>query len=65
MRDFKNLEEIIELCKDEIANGEDVSATLDLEDLEDLRDLLNIFNSRKDKTYIYFVSYMYLDLKRK
>lgn len=41
MNEFKDLEEIIELCKEELdANDENVSATLDTTDLKALRDLL-------------------------
>ena len=40
MEEFKNLKEIIELCKEELENNdENVHATLDLEDLKELQEL--------------------------
>lgn len=42
MEEFKNLKEIIELCKDELENNdENVNATLDLIDLKELQNLIN------------------------
>jgi hypothetical protein len=42
MEEFKNLKEIIELCKDELENNdENVNATLDFEDLKELQNLIN------------------------
>ena len=41
-KDIKNLEEIIELCKEELNNNDkNVTATLDLIDLKELRNLIN------------------------
>lgn len=58
---YKNLEEIIELCNEELDNNNlDVHATLDSEDLKELRDLLREYKGTpKDKVYKYFVSYIY------
>ena len=61
MKEFKNLKEIIELCNEELDNNEDVSATLDLEDLKELRELLKAYYNISEKTYKYFVSYLYAD----
>ena len=42
MEEFKNLKEIIELCKDELENNdENVNTTLDLIDLKELQNLIN------------------------
>jgi hypothetical protein len=42
MKEYKNIKEIVELCKDEIENGEfEISATLDYEDLKELVELYN------------------------
>lgn len=42
MEEFKNLKEIIELCKEELENNdENTHATLDLVDLKELKNLIN------------------------
>lgn len=44
-KNIKNLEEIAELAKEEIANNdENISAVLDLEDLKSLKCLLDLYN---------------------
>lgn len=48
--DFKNLKEIIELCRLEIDEGnENVNATLDYEDLKELFYLLESYQQEKEK----------------
>ena len=48
MEEFKNLKEIIELCKEEIdKNDENVNATLDFEDLKELQNLINKYKEQE------------------
>lgn len=47
--DIKNIEEIIELCEEEINNNdENVSAILDLTDLKSLRNLIKEYKNLKE-----------------
>ena len=46
---IKNIEEILELCREELPYNEDISATLDCEDLESLECLYNLYNQEKEK----------------
>ena len=48
MEEFKNLKEIIELCKEELdKNDENVNATLDFEDLKELQNLINKYKEQE------------------
>ena len=48
MEEFKNLKEIIELCKEELENNhENVNATLDLIDLKELENLINKYKEQE------------------
>lgn len=48
--DIKNLEEIINLCKEEINNNDkNITATLDLEDLKSLENLLTRYKQLEEK----------------
>ena len=48
MEEFKNLKEIIELCKEELENNdENTHATLDLVDLKELENLINKYKEQK------------------
>lgn len=48
--DFKNLKEIIELCRLEIDEGDkNINATLDYEDLKELFYLLEFYQQEKEK----------------
>lgn len=58
MEEFKNLEEIIELCKEELENNdENVHATLDLEDLKELRNLINKYEELQKESFEDYKSY--------
>ena len=51
--DIKNLEEIINLCKEEINNNDkNITATLDLEDLNSLKNLLTGYKQIEEKLKI-------------
>ena len=48
--DIKNLEEIINLCKEEINNNDkNATATLDLEDLKSLKNVLDSYKQLEEK----------------
>ena len=48
--DIKNLEEIINLCKEEINNNDkNITATLDLEDLKSLENLLTRYKQLEEE----------------
>ena len=48
--DIKNLEEIINLCKEEINNNnKNATATLDLEDLKSLKNVLDSYKQLEEK----------------
>lgn len=50
MDKFKNLEDLINLSKEEIeGNNENITATLDLTDLRELKNLLDAYKKEKDK----------------
>ena len=54
MEEFKNLKEIIDLCQEELDNGINVNATLDLEDLKELQNLINKYKElQKERDGIY------------
>ena len=60
--DIKNLEEIINLCKEEINNNDkNITAILDLEDLKSLKNLLTRYNQleEENKTLKNFTSYIF------
>lgn len=46
---LKNIEEILELCREELPYNEDISATLDCEDLKSLECLYKIYQQEKEK----------------
>lgn len=47
--DYKNLNEIIELCTEEIENNdENIAATLDLDDLKSLKNILEYVKNTLD-----------------
>lgn len=46
---IKNIEEILELCREELPYNEDISATLDCEDLESLECLYKMYKQEKEK----------------
>lgn len=61
MEEFKNLEEIIELCKEELENNdENVHATLDLEDLKELQKLINKYKELEKERDGIYADYQYL-----
>ena len=45
----KNIEEILELCREELPYNEDISATLDCEDLKSLEYLYKMYQQEKEK----------------
>ena len=62
MEEFKNLKEIIELCKEELENNdENVHATLDLEDLKELQCLLDNYVVHKISNEILLTEKRYLE----
>ena len=48
--DIKNLQEIINLCKEEINNNDkNITATLDLEDLKSLKNVLDSYKQLEEE----------------